>query len=758
MLAAGSALGRAGEWEGCVEYLRTSDDAERLGQALVAATMLACVQCLEYDTAIDVYKESMSNPSLGGSEWQYGGGYDIVHPIARDLALRSMGRSTKEGWSSQAMTIFRNQIVREGELISKDAVLGVVMAAERDGEWSQALDVLNIFLKRQESESNESWGVVSDSIDVLAVSTERAASTKTPKSFSCAELIYGDILASIMNTFNVSGEYGLALLCEELVGLGDATNSLLSSYLFGRQNSQLDIPNLPSGSHPMVMPNENVLVAGMTSLCGLGCHEEAILLYEEAVASGNDSTWSSSKSCVEYAKTESGSLDSIMFMRSQAWRAAFRHMHRVIAVGRLVQKKQDGLSVDESHIFANAIGKCISCCNDAGQARVGLVLADHIFAMVAAQKDQSVSLGSSVLSFFGLRHNIPHELNDHVVRSRLMVSSDLLLSATMRAYRLLNKNNEAIDLFFDTVEQASEEELNEGVFPKFVQSWNQAIGLLFHVGRAEEANNLYHALEDELKTPETYAEIGKGLSLINDWKGLQEVYSKAVLTHCVSEELALLTMKAVTEQETVGKVPTLRAIVDEAANIDGRSSMDWIKARYWNLKRILGWRYARLLMWWNNPDTASEDEFLFAIEHLEAAKLDGVVPKNDALRCIVRYASFHMRTSSEGTQMDSDVDDGVVVSRSDVIELVLEAIFEANRTTLGIQPSFIDSAASGLRALKANRECIQFVREALSRGACVNKRALVEALYASEDTGDDDAMQEMSAAIMDTTTVVGNDE
>lgn len=322
---------------------------------------------------------------------------------------------------------------------------------------------------------------------------------------------------------------------------------------------------------------------------------------------------------------------------------------------------------------------------------------------------------------------------------------------------MLNRHTEAIDLFFDSVEEASKEESAAVGTSQFVQSWNLAIALLFHVGRSEEANNLYHALEDELKTPETYIETGKGLSSIQDWKGVEEVYSKAVLAHCVSEELALLTMKATTEQAADGKVPTLRAIVDEAAKIDGSSSMDWIKVRYWNLKRILGWRYARLLMWWNDPNTASEDEFLLAIERLESAKRSGVVPKNDDLRCIVRYASFYMRTkddsSSEGNHMlDSNDDDEFAVSRSQVVELVLEAVFEANRTTLGMQRSFIDSAASGLRALQANRECIQFVKEALSRGARVNKRALVEARYASEDVGDDDAMQEMSAAIADATT------
>lgn len=386
MLAAGSALGRAGEWKGCVNYLRTSDDAEKLGQALVAATMLACVECSEYDAAIEVYRDSASNPSLGGSEWQYGGGYDIVHPISRDLALRSMGRSAKQGWSSQAMAIFRNQIVDEGELISADALLGVVMTFERDSEWSYALDVLNILLKTQESESKDIWGIVSDSIDVTSLSREQPVSGTTSSSLPYAKIIHGGILASIMNTFNTSGEYGLALLCEELIGLSNTDYSPPLSHLFSKNIGHLDITALSPTSHPIVTHSEDILVARMTALCGLGCFDEAIALYDITAASSNGITWSSASRCAEYAKTEAVLLDSIMFMRSQAWRAAFRHMHRVITVSHLLLKKRDGFSLEESHILSNAIGNCISCCNDAGQPRVGLVLAVHVLAMAAPPK------------------------------------------------------------------------------------------------------------------------------------------------------------------------------------------------------------------------------------------------------------------------------------------------------------------------------------------------------------------------------------
>ena len=74
---------------------------------------------------------------------------------------------------------------------------------------------------------------------------------------------------------------------------------------------------------------------------------------------------------------------------------------------------------------------------------------------------------------------------------------------------------------------------------------------------------------------------------------------------------------------------------------------------------------------------------------------------------------------------------------------------EAQRTSLWTQPSFITSSAISLRALSANKECVQLVRDALSQGIRVSKRALKEALGAAQDIGDSVAVEELSAALKD---------
>ena len=309
VLAAGFALGRAGEWEDLAEYIKTDDILERLGNVLVAAAMVACVECAQYDAALEIYDRSASNPTLGGSEWQWGGGYDIIHPVARDVAFRAMGRSSEEGWGEQAIQIFRNQIIKEGNAISKDALGGLFMTFERDGQWRYALDVLNLLLSTEKSDSEDVWSVVSDSKGVLCSSTSKDELIPTTTPSFYVDYLDGNMLASIMNTCNTSNEYGLALLCEMLVVGTEQTRGTAASH--SRTNS-----------------NERVLLSKMVSFCGLGCYDEALDIYEHTVADVGGYDYACLSDCASYAEKEMRSLDNVKHQQSQAWRATLGHMGR----------------------------------------------------------------------------------------------------------------------------------------------------------------------------------------------------------------------------------------------------------------------------------------------------------------------------------------------------------------------------------------------------------------------------------------------
>ena len=700
--------------------------------------MLACVECSQYDTALNVYTESMSNPSLGGSEWQWGGGFDIVHPVSRDLALRSMGRSSKGGWGAQAMDIFRNQIIAERAEISSDALLGLIMTLERDGEWQLAFEILNTLLRKSGSSGSstrrrDEWTIVPQTIDVQArdpSSTDAIADVG----------ISDNMVSSIMNACNSCGEFGLALLCERMVAI---QRGQTASVMDATNNSQYTIATtLMAPRQSDALQSERLLLSQMSSLCGLKCYDDAVALFDAISQAAAEKEWRQAKVCAEFASAEAASLDSAAFVKSQAWKAAFRHMNRICVAARILgEEKGEDLSKEDALILADALGHCMSFCNDAGQPRAGLALAERVIGFLDSSNKGGRSFGSSIMSFLGIGEGSGKSKPNSVLGSDKFEGSDLLLSSTMRCYHLLDRSADAIDLFFDTVDRISMAE-KEHEHSDFVHSWNEAIALLFHQGRSEEAMNLYDVLEDHLKTPETFIAAAKGLlASQQNWRGISQVYTKALKEHCLSEELALFAMKAVVEQELDGKIGTLRSISDEVAEMEGLSSMGWIQTRYWTLKRELGWRFARLLMWWNDPNTASEEELLLAVERLEAAKNDGIIPKNDDLRCIVRYASFKINREGEDTFGS--------LQSSQLIELVLEAILEAQRTSLWTQPSFITSSAVSLRALSANKECVELVRDALSQGIRVSRRALKEALGAAQDIGDGVAVEELSAALND---------
>ena len=734
ILAAGRVLGRVGEWESALAFLNAGGNVERLGQGLVAAVMQALVDCSQFGAALEIYDEYVSNPLLGGSEWQWGGSYGGVHPVSRDLALCAMGEVRERGLSKKAIDIFRRQIIDERSRISLNGLIGVFKAIERDCDWLSSLDLLRLFLK-EETNVKRTWTLVQSTYDV----SPSGAATNMKDNTSIDASIHGNILGSAMNTCNAAGEYGLAILYAQLVGLAYAPEPFtFHRCQEGRQVSCLSATVLSSNS--LVNKNENVLAATMVSLCGLGCHDEAMRLYEATTDMLEDGTaWPNATACFQHAKGQARNTSIAGSEKAAVWKCAFRDMHRLTSVMHSIEDSRDVISGEEKLLLTNALSHFMSCCTDAGQARTGLVLGEHLLAALHPHKESTSSMASSVLSFLGFGREASRSRERADSGSEipsLYLANDSLLASTLKANYAIGRHEEAIDLFFDVVEAHESES-----FP-YVQSLNETIVTLGE-GNREDAVRLFDEMEDELKTPETYTKIAEIFAAEKDWARIGGTYSSAVKSWRLSEGLALLAMQSIVEQEADGKIPALRAVVDDMARLEGTSQASWIKSRYWTLKRRLGWRHARLLMYWNDPRLAGEDEFLLAIEHLEKAKRDRSTPKNAVLSCIVKYASFH-QDFVEG----DDAPDGAL-RRSQVVELVTKAVSEARKTSMGTRPFFIFHAATGLRNLGANAECVEYMREMLALGVRVDQRSLEAATDAAEAEADSGAVEEFLEAMED---------
>jgi hypothetical protein len=100
---------------------------------------------------------------------------------------------------------------------------------------------------------------------------------------------------------------------------------------------------------------------------------------------------------------------------------------------------------------------------------------------------------------------------------------------------------------------------------------------------------------DQCVSPSTFMLIAKRYAKKGTWHEIGDVYNKARSAGCISEELGLITMQAVCESELLdGKILILRRIVDDISRLVGMKSIDWTNAKYWGIKRYVGFHYARV--------------------------------------------------------------------------------------------------------------------------------------------------------------------
>ena len=151
VLAAGVALGHAGEWEASVQYLRNNSSSQELGFALVASVMRTCLLCDRPTEAWKIYEEFVEHEMKMAGEWQWGGGRDRTDPLCRDLAMQSM--ATLTGKSATGVDFFL-QTLEEDVTVSQEALLGVIGACECDGNWEEAVSLLQAIFETTRSTYN----------------------------------------------------------------------------------------------------------------------------------------------------------------------------------------------------------------------------------------------------------------------------------------------------------------------------------------------------------------------------------------------------------------------------------------------------------------------------------------------------------------------------------------------------------------------------------------------------------------------------
>ena len=144
----------------------------------------------------------------------------------------------------------------------------------------------------------------------------------------------------------------------------------------------------------------------------------------------------------------------------------------------------------------------------------------------------------------------------------------------------------------------------------------------------------------------------------------------------------------------------------------------------------------QLLMKWNDPATSQKEELLFAITEMRKCAREGITTKNAPLECIVKIAHVYGTDGTIETALSEK-------QRRSAVNLILEACIEAKQSGLIKKHTFTTEVVRSLRALGANKECIQVVvGSVISAGRkCRHRIAMEEAMYAALEERDHEALR-----------------
>jgi hypothetical protein len=359
---------------------------------------------------------------------------------------------------------------------------------------------------------------------------------------------------------------------------------------------------------------------------------------------------------------------------------------------------------DESKIF-RGLAVAMQSCTSAHQPDLSLRLLSHVADSLRRIRG------------YDLTNNEKNDWSD------LELVHDGLTAEIIHALVWSNNLVDAVDLFRVIVDQE----------PSKLSQWRSScsagLSALVKLGRGDEAVKIFNELPMTALSPDCYIQIGKHLLSTENTKELGDLYSTALNSGHLSDELTLMTMTAVVRSKPNNRVRVLRVMVDDNAKFLGIDRDAWMRARYWQVKKALGFLNARLLMWWNDPETCHLDELEFAISECKTRTAQGLKVRNDAVRAIVNHARLFNESSIP--RDSSRWKYFLPRTKDEFIMLVLGIVQECESSPIINDPWFIESVVSALRNLDGNKECVTFVTTVLDRGIRVEKSTLSRALEAA---------------------------
>ena len=569
VLAAGSALGRAGLFSDCLDFSTDPDNISKYGPSIAAAAMISCIESHRSDEAIELYDFFFNSENQStASEWQWAGGnLSAAKPLFDDLLLRAYGGSSGGGHSSDAIQKFC-EMVDNNNPFSINALLGLMRCIEHDGNWQMAIKLLEAFFE-MDNKGNQLI-LVNEMLSLSGI--DEVDDAHAPTAGQLEELT-AELLASTIRTCNKEGFFSLSLL------LSSITHSIIDQR-FG---------------HEMLVPDDQStikLIASQKLLNNKSLH--AVYTHSLSKVGLN-----------RLANTMSEATDAIdprvknkhFHSTGEAILNAFVMSNRVLIALNQVKQAKKLVSEDDKILIARGLASAMNFYLDANHPASAMHLFNYANKILtktqnAANANKTASFAETMSTFFGDDRSEPTAASIFATNDSFDVNflnlSDSLLAAVMKAYTMAGQPEKALAVLKDV--QGDEEAASW----ETIQSFNCALEVLLE-SDVPEFMSFFEDSHSGLVMPSTFLALGRKYARECAWPELGELYNEARRRGCVSEELGLIAMQAVCEaQLDKGKILVLRKIADDISNTVGVKTTDWLSSQYWHIKRYTGFHYARV--------------------------------------------------------------------------------------------------------------------------------------------------------------------
>lgn len=547
-------------------------------------------------------------------------------------------------------------------------------------------------------------------------------------------MLSNDMVVSVMRTCNAAEQFGVAIFCAYLANL-----SRMNQFPMRLRN---DVNYFDSNTDQMLrLCNDNSahLTEIVASLCGMGQIERAVKLFHVVISLLNidlsDDQWDNAKNHIKITKEKMANYASPNLRKQiEYWDNAFGQFES-LAPALVPTEKPSSMKDDMSNLCV-LLSDVMDSCTNSSHPHLGLIIVRKI----------ARSFGHHTFDTSMLQHTWHDESDSMMIEKDLICSNDKLLCSTMQAFENIGQLDVAINLFFDKMKELEADPIvpnAAAVLANWPLSSSWCLRLLATIGDVDGAYNIFNNLEKFHLNDEIVLSMAQGFAAAERWEDVGNVWNTALNSVCLTEELGILALKSISNTEfdkNETKFVLFGEVVWEMAKLTGMTKEKWKNSHYWVLKKEIMDDDLVKMMGWKKGEI-KESELFVAIEAFHKAKSKGENVSDEVLLSISKQAGYkqrHVRCRGNPIPDKNDKEHRIQqeFERNEGVEMLIEALHEARKTSLGDDPLFTLRIAQGLRALKANTETIEFVKELVSRGAEVRPITFLQGVFAATSLDD----------------------